>query len=322
MSAPSYSTDRALTPRLPWSWRIVQVLATIAAGAVLAWVLAHWAWQWWGPAAESAPPAKDDANASAATIAAAPWFGTPRSAPGAPAAFDAGPTLSGDVRLLGVIAERNGEGFALFRFPDRGAVLVRTGEEVANGVRVEAVTPSSVRVRERGAVRELALRPPGGGATSARTSTTAATAAGAASAPNASPAAAPNALAVNRAAPSSARNASAACTPPGGPTQGQLYRLNAELLTGIAGRPDTFSGAFTAASGALVVKEGNGFAGMLGMQPGDRLTHANGVALSGAEDVLVAVIRPLMASQAVRIAGTRDGRHLEWVLVNAGACPA
>ena len=45
--------------------------------------------------------------------------------------------LQGDTRLLGVFAERNGEGYALFRLADRGPVLVRTGQDVAKDVRLE-----------------------------------------------------------------------------------------------------------------------------------------------------------------------------------------
>ena len=38
-------------------------------------------------------------------------------------------------------------------------------------------------------------------------------------------------------------------------------------------------------------------------------------------DVVTAIVRPLLANQPVRVTGTRDGKALEWVLVNAGACP-
>ena len=51
------------------------------------------------------------------------------------------------------------------------------------------------------------------------------------------------------------------------------------------------------------------------------MTQANGIALAGIDDVLVAVVKPLLASQPVRVAGTRDGKPAEWLFVNAGACP-
>ena len=60
---------------------------------------------------------------------------------------------------------------------------------------------------------------------------------------------------------------------------------------------------------------------MLGLKPGDRVAEANGIALNGPDDALVAIVRPLMASQPVRVRGTRDGKTSEWLLVNAGACP-
>jgi hypothetical protein len=60
---------------------------------------------------------------------------------------------------------------------------------------------------------------------------------------------------------------------------------------------------------------------MLGMRPGDRMTQANGIALVNAEDLLVAFVKPLLANQQVRVAGTREGKAAEWLFVNAGACP-
>jgi hypothetical protein len=60
---------------------------------------------------------------------------------------------------------------------------------------------------------------------------------------------------------------------------------------------------------------------MLGMKTGDRMTQANGIALAGIEDVQVAFVRPLIASQPVRVAGIRDGKPSEWLFLNAGACP-
>jgi hypothetical protein len=37
--------------------------------------------------------------------------------------------------------------------------------------------------------------------------------------------------------------------------------------------------------------------------------------------VLGAFVKPLIANQSVRVAGTRDGKPAEWLFVNAGACP-
>ena len=60
---------------------------------------------------------------------------------------------------------------------------------------------------------------------------------------------------------------------------------------------------------------------MLGMRAGDRMTQANGIALASVDDVLLALVKPLVANQPVRVAGTRDGKPAEWLFVNAGACP-
>jgi hypothetical protein len=62
-------------------------------------------------------------------------------------------------------------------------------------------------------------------------------------------------------------------------------------------------------------------ASMLGMKPGDSLAQANGFALRGIDDILVAFVKPLIASQQVLVAGVRDGKPAAWLFVNAGACP-
>ncbi len=291
------STDVA---RWPWSWRLAQWAATILAGAVLASVLAHWGWQWWGPPATHAPPITVNAASLPAAITATPWFGN--AAPGGDA-MATGSTIdtttsASDGRLLGVIAGRDGDGYALLRLAERGPVLVRTGQEIAAGVVLEAVTPAGIRLRDRGELREMPLRPTNGAL---------------------SVAPAKAAVPRNASAPR-AVVAAASCTPPGGGAD-PFYRLNAELLTGIAAKPDSWSTAFSASPSGLTVREGNAFAAMLGMKPGDRVTQANGIALGGTEDVLVAVIKPLLASQAVRVTGLRDGKPVAWVFVNAGACP-
>ena len=77
----------------------------------------------------------------------------------------------------------------------------------------------------------------------------------------------------------------------------------------------------TPVPGGLAVRDSSGFATMLGMKTGDRMTQANGIALTGIDDVQVAFVKPLIASQPVRVAGIRDGRPSEWLFLNAGACP-
>jgi hypothetical protein len=278
-------------PGIAWRWRVGAWLATLAAIALFAWIVAQWAWRAFGPAVTSVPPAATPEPWSAA-ITSARIFGE-RGA--APAAGGTPSAMQGDTRLLGVFAEANGGGFALFRLADRGPVLVQAGHEIAKDVLLEVVRPGGVRIRDHGEVREIVLRPTPEAAKSS----------------------------VDR-PPTGARSAragaSASCAAPAGFT-GAVFRLNAELLSGIAAQPDSWKTLVTAGPGGLTVRDESGFAAMLGLKPGDRVTEANGIALNGPDDALVAIVRPLMASQPVRVRGTRDGKTSEWLLVNAGACP-
>ncbi len=282
--------DRLPSASPHWGWRAASVLATLAAGVILAAVLAYWGWRAFGPVAMPLPPPETPERWTEA-IAAAPLFGravTTRALDVEPPAK----VLGGDARLLGVFAEREGRGYALFRFFDRGPVLVKSGQEIARDVTLETVRPDGVRIRDHGDVRDIVLRP-------------------------APAAAAPRAPAPDHARLAAARQGCAA--PPG--YKGPVYRLNAELLTGIASQPDSWKALLVPGAGGLAVRDESGFAVMLGMKAGDRMAVANGIALSGIDDVLTAVVKPLLASQTVRVTGTRGGRPAEWLFVNAGACP-
>ena len=273
------------TPQPAWGWRVASWVATLAGVALLGYVIALWGWRWLAPAAAPAVvPAMPERWAPA--IVAAPLFGR-ASAPQTTTSAAIAP--SGDARLLGVFAEAGGAGYALFRLPDRGPILVKAGAELSSGVTLVEVRPDGVRIRDHGEVRDLELR------TTARpvSAATATTRAG-------------------------SRNA--ACTPPAG-YKGPVYRLNAELLTGIASQPESWKAVLMPVAGGLAVRDGSGFATMLGMKTGDRMTQANGIALAGVDDVMVAFVNPLIASQAVRVAGIRDGKPADWLFVNAGACP-
>jgi hypothetical protein len=195
----------------------------------------------------------------------------------------------GDLRLLGIFAERNGKGFALFRGGARGPILIAAGADVAPGVRLETVRATSVTLIDNGVRREIALRPPG---------------------------------AVEKAKPSLASSAprSAACAVPPG-FSGPIVRLNAELLSGMMNAPDTWKALVQSSPGALVVRDQSGFAGMMSLKNGDRIERANGIALMIPDDVASAVLKPLTASQAVWVSGTRDGKPQQWLYLNAGACP-
>ena len=74
-------------------------------------------------------------------------------------------------------------------------------------------------------------------------------------------------------------------------------------------------------AGALIVRDQSGFATNLGLKNGDRVDSANGVALAIPADIPTMVLQPLTRSQAVWLAGSRDGKPQHWLYLNAGACP-
>ena len=281
MSDPS---PIAVAPRAPWHWRIASWVATAGGVLLLGFVIANWAWQWFGPAPSPVAPAAIPER-WASVITATPLFGR-GVAPTAAIAANAPTTLQGDTRLLGVFAERGGAGYALFHLGERGPVLVKAGKEIAKDVVLLEVRPDGVRIRDRGEIRDIELRAP------------------------ASPARVVPARGVSR----------AGCAGPAG-YKGPVYRLNAELLTGIASQPESWKSLLVPVAGGLAVRDGSGFAAMLGMKAGDRMAQANGIALAGVDDVLVAFVKPLIASQPVHVAGTRDGKPADWLFLNAGACP-
>ena len=270
---------------MPLPWRVAAWVATALAGLALALVVAHWGWRLFGPASPPlAPP--EPPERWAPSIVSAPLFGRAE----APAPVASAAPLQGDARLLGVFAERNGEGYALFRLPDRGPLLVQAGQEIAKDVSLLSVRNDGVRIRDHGEVREIALR---------------------------NQASASSGKSADRARASVAR---AACAAPAG-YKGPIYKLNAELLTGIASQTDSWRALLVADNGGLAIRDNSGFSTMLGMRGGDRMTQANGIALSSVDDLLVAFVKPLVANQQVRVAGTREGKPAEWLFVNAGACP-
>lgn len=279
--------------RRTWAFSVASFLASAVALVLLALVLAWWGWRWAGPPAVMVTPATPS-DPAAVILASGLWRG-----PGAAAATpdtrkDQPSPLAGDTRLLGVLAERNGRGYALFRLPT-GPRLVAAGQEIAQGASLVSVFPDGITIREGGSERRIALRT---------------------EAPPKSAAASPAAPAV---AARSAR--SPACTPPAG-FKGSVLRLNAELFQGIIAKPETWTALLVADRGGLSVRDNSGFSAMLAMRKGDRLTQANGIALSAPDDVVSAVLRPLAAQQQVRVIGQRDGQPREWLLLNAGSCPA
>jgi hypothetical protein len=279
-------------------WRAAAVVSALAAGAALAFVIAYWTWKVIGPAPVHVAPA--EVEDPAATILAGRLFGAARESAPSAAPSD---TL-GDVRLLGIVARRDGVGYALFRQPS-GARFVATGDDVAPGLRLVAITNDGVTLRGSSGEHALALR--GGAAHDA------------APAPNAStkrptiqpipPAPAPPGLNVGSSALSK-------CNPPAG-FKGEIVRLNVELVGGLIAQPETWRSMVESRKGALVVRDAGGFGQMLGLQPGDRVEQANGIALTAPDDVVGAVLRPLAANQPVRLTGKRNGQKRELWIANA-----
>ena len=208
----------------------------------------------------------------------------------------------GDVRLLGVLAERDGKGLAVFRTRE-GARVVAAGGEVTAGTTLVAVDVSSVRLRDAAGERTVDLRRDP---------------AAKAGVPAARRAAAPKSTTPPTVAGRTA--ASAACTAPPG-FSGPMLKLHGELLEGLIAEPDSWRPMLASDNGALVVREDGGFAAMIGLARGDRIAQANGIALLQPNDVTGAVLRPLVASQSVRLAGSRSGQPREIYNVNAGTCP-
>jgi hypothetical protein len=264
-------------------WRALALVATLAALAALAFVIAYWLWQLFGPPRVRIPPATPDDPAS--VLLASGLFS--RGAAPSSNAVDATPqALGGDARLLGVFAESNGRGYALFRLSS-GPKLVAAGQEIAAGATLAAVRPDGIVVREAVGERNIMLRNQ-----QART-----------------------VLATTGEKTSASKGA---CAPPSG-FKGQVVALNAELMNGLIAQPDSWRALLEPSTGALQVRDESGFAAMLGLKRGDRIEQANGIALSSADDVISAVLRPLASNQPVRLTGSRDGQPRELWLRNT-AC--
>ncbi len=136
---------------LSYSIRVEGVLrsvATLAAVAVLAWVLAYWTTQWFAPAPELRLPGTFASSFGAGS--AAGLFGQVQRE---------SVVTDGTIRLLGVMAGSPGSvGYAILRRADQPASVVRLGEELAPGVRLAEVHPDKV-VLDRSGVQEVVPLP-------------------------------------------------------------------------------------------------------------------------------------------------------------------
>ncbi len=268
----SPSGSRALTG--------VAGLAVLLAAALLAIVVAWWGWRAFGPATVAFVPAAVQEPALA--LLASGLFAAPASTPGTP--DTPARAIGGDVRLLGVLAEDEGRGFALFRTPSRTEACC--GRKPGRRRRVPRFRSAR---RRHSAGRQRRTSP-----------------------------AASRRRCAGRVAKTAPR--AAACTAPSG-FKGDTLRLNAELVGGIIAQPDAWAALAAPDQGALTVRDDSGFSAMLAMKKGDRIELANGIALRAPDDIVTAVLRPLTAGQAVRLVGSRGGLKREWLLLNAGTCP-
>ncbi|HEX4882757.1 MAG TPA: hypothetical protein VFX05_01385, partial [Casimicrobiaceae bacterium] len=115
--------------------RVGVALANLVGVAALAGVVAYWGWRWGVP--PPAPPVRAPIADVAGALAVSPPFGTaPSSAAPAPVA-----PAAGDPRLLGVFAEPDGRGRALFRWPDGTARLASAGDALGGSATLVAVHP-------------------------------------------------------------------------------------------------------------------------------------------------------------------------------------
>jgi general secretion pathway protein C len=284
-----YGTRDNGSAALPARWSWLATLAALVAFALLALTLAHWGWQWFGPApAVVAAPVPDTDHAR--RLADAHLFGTPAAAP--PPGAVATTTSLGDLRLLGVIVQRDGRGYALFRAAARGPLLIAVGQDVASGVRLESIRASGVTLIDNGVRRDIQLRTPIVGDKPDRPRVAVA-----------------------------ATSAASPCAAPAGFT-GPVVRLNAELLGGMMNTSDAWKALVEQGAGGLIVRDQSGFAANLGLKNGDRIESANGVALAIPGDIPMSVLQPLTRSQPVWLSGIRDGKVQHWLYLNAGACPA
>jgi hypothetical protein len=280
-----YGTHDGGPTALPTRWKMIAAAALLLALGLLALTLAHWGWRWFGPAPVAIATTTPDGD-DARRLADAHLFGTAATAaPGAVAAT----TSLGDLRLLGIIVQSDGRGYALFRAPTRGPLLIAVGQDVASGLKLEAIRPNGVTLIDGGVRRDILLR---------------------AAMPGDKPRAA---------VATASANPSVCAAPPG--FAGPVVRLNAELLSGMMSTTDAWKALVEPGAGALIVRDQSGFASNLGLKNGDRVESANGVALAIPADIPTMVLQPLTRSQAVWLAGSRDGKVQHWLYLNAGACP-
>jgi general secretion pathway protein C len=126
-------------------------LLTFAALVLLGAVLSHWTWVWLTPRA--APRAQPVAAPASGLAAAGELFGA------APRAQGGGESVTGAIKLLGVVAAARGRpGHAIVQSGTDGTRVVREGDAIRPGVRLAAVKPGHIVLERAGGREILALR--------------------------------------------------------------------------------------------------------------------------------------------------------------------
>lgn len=117
--------------------------ATLAAIALLSWVLAYWTWVWLAPRPEPRVP---PAEVAATDASSAHLFGTPSRDTRIAAVSDIG------MRLLGVAAgSGHTRGYAILQVGGKDIVAVREGEPILTGIRLAEVHADHVVLDRNGA---------------------------------------------------------------------------------------------------------------------------------------------------------------------------
>ncbi|MDR0247774.1 MAG: hypothetical protein LBI16_05215 [Burkholderiales bacterium] len=265
--------------------RFANGLAVVLGAVALAVAIAWWTWYAFGPKPVHITPAPIESPA--AVLRAVPLFG---SAPMTSAGKSGDVVLEGDLRLLGLLAENEGQGYAVFRL-GQGVYIAQVGDDVAGRATLAQIEPNAIILREpSGAKRRVVLRPEEKSAGKENSS----------------------------AEKMSSSASVAACVPIN--FKGGVVRLNTELLQGASMQPEVFYTLLEAKGNGLVVRADNGHAAMLGLRVGDVLQSANSIALTRAEDVGATILKPLTAGQSVLLKGKRGDQTRELLLVNASVC--
>ncbi|MBI3149832.1 MAG: hypothetical protein HYZ17_15090 [Betaproteobacteria bacterium] len=260
-----------------WAARLATV-ATVLGLALLAWVLAFWIWRWLEPAAVF-PPAAQVADPVQVLRDGALFGHAPRSTANSP--LEA--ATAGAHRLLGVFAQSGGGGWALLKRADNSVRLLREGEEIQTGEKLDLVLPQGVEILQGGARHKLTL---------GRVDSDPRVGGGALSGP----------------------------CPLSPEERRRAFYVRPELLSGIAQGLNGARKLFRQHGGAWVVAVDDPALAALGFEAGDRIERGNGVPLLSEDALRGAIVEPVLQSRVLRLSGQRKGKAREWIYANAALC--